>query len=339
MAATIVTTDLADGAHLRDTPNGFVDTRGWIIKDVTGASGSERKFNAMQATGVARGTAHPFLPLVVCKSRDAKPIGKSGTQWKVTCEYSLIDVDDVPGEPPPDDVGPAQLSIRSGIQRVTTQKKLIDVPPPPPPPGQSSRDLTDPLTREQIVLGHKFHLAKDSNDLAKLSIGDAYRGGEVLDIVDFPEGAQPANVTHKDVFTQQAGEVEDDEIVSVLTFSRWELNNPAPKTKTYVNRVNEGGLIFSGVIIPLRSLLCTRLDGTFNPTIPAWRVEYEFVANWSHNWDQDVIYIDTTTGKPPKDVTVEPTPEPAPEDPPILYGLRRVKLKGEANFLDLQLTA
>lgn len=337
MAATIETTDLADGVNLRDTPNGWVDTRSWIIKDVTGATGSERKFNAIQATGVFRGTFHPFLPLVVCKSRNAKPIHNSGTQWKVTCEYSLIDETDVPGEPPINDIQPATLSIRSGIQRVTTQKKLVE-----DAGGFLVSDADGDLAREQIVLGHTFRVEKGAKGLDRLHIGDAYRGGEVLDIVSFPEGSPVNAATHFDIVCQQAGEVDDDQIVTILTYSRWEKTNPAPKIPDFVNKVNKAAMSMTGLAVKARHVLCSRLDSTFNPTIPAYRVEYEFIHNKDSGFDQDVIYIDTTTGKPPKGVTTEPTPpgQPAtPPDPPILYGLRRIKLKGETNFAVLNLNA
>lgn len=106
------------------------------------------------------------------------------------------------------------------------------------------------------------------------------------------------------------GALVTDEYVPVLSiqvgqaaieYQRQESNNPLPKAIKYVGKVNS--ILIGG--FAARTLLCTGIEGQSNDGGVTYSVSYRFQYN-PKTWDAEFYYIDTESGQPHKDVTINP---------------------------------
>jgi len=332
MAATLISYDMANGAGIQDTPNGYTDHIEAIVGNVTADGETDHnlavakmKWNALNAAGLPqRGDAHPFIPLLVCQSRDARPESNDASIWRVGLDYGLINESNQ--APPVDNTSsPVTLTVRGGIQQVETQVEKF-FPQPPPPSGT-------PYIERQILVGHKFDLSAGlapgvaNPAFEKLKLGDIYRGGEVV---------HKAIDESQIVTCVQGGTIQDDQSILSLNYSRLELASPIPRLSGWVGTVNDSRTNFGEA----RTQMLVQITGEYLPSIPAWRVGYEFLMNLD-GFDTEIAYIDPESGNPPKDLAINPFP--LPQGVTLagyteLHGVRKIKIKREVDFADLQLT-
>jgi len=126
MSATIEQSDTIKGASLRTSADMIMLSRRFVVRSV-GGSAENRLINADQAPNVPRvGDAYPVItdPRIFVIDKDTKPLNSENTQFEVSCFYQPATSDNQP----PDDNGPAVLTIGGSVQSVQTTNNFDGTP-------------------------------------------------------------------------------------------------------------------------------------------------------------------------------------------------------------------
>jgi len=112
-----VTEDLIEGNSLTRDANGYTIRRVFLVEELSGAP-SQITFLAANTPPVpVYGEAHPTVSGLVCSSVEVEAVSQS--QARVVATYGLLSTSVVP-----DEKQPAQISVGSSVQSVSTNKDV-----------------------------------------------------------------------------------------------------------------------------------------------------------------------------------------------------------------------
>lgn len=108
--------DLIEGSSL-ELSKGYKHTRAFLVTDLTGNS-SAKLYNAVQATGIAQGDAHPVIANIYARAISVTPIGP--TSARVSISYEPRD----PATSPPDDGAAPNVEVGAVTNEVEVDKDI-----------------------------------------------------------------------------------------------------------------------------------------------------------------------------------------------------------------------